>query len=374
MPERKFIMKKINWKSIIGWVVAVFVAGFIIYSNMREQKENAADQRHLVLILGAQTGPASPLTKYLHQGYDLALKDIQKEYGDIIRLQMEDSGGNPQKAITDFHKNKRDNMTLIIELSPVTKAIQPLLDGTFLTVASGVDYPKAAIPQKGIFRIYIDSASVMPVIMEQLQRRNLKRAGIFSFDDDSGLGFQTSFKNAFEKIGGEVVTIETFAMNQLDIRNQVYKALQANPEVIFVSGYGQTYISLFRILHEQGFKGLIVTPWAFTAPDVYQQLTEDEMKNVVIFAPHFNTTLTEAYNKHGHLTNIAYGYDALMLIANAYNMVQTGKASDMVSAMKKIKAYSGFAGNFQIKEDGNNTNDVIAYVIKDGKFIPAESD
>ena len=98
------------------------------------------------------------------------------------------------------------------------------------------------------------------------------------------------------------------------------------------------------------------------------------MKNILIFAPRFSATLTNTYKKPGHLTNVAYGYDALMLIAKAYNMVQIGQASDMVSAMKSIKDYSGFAGKFQIKEDGNNTNDVIAYKIRNGQFIPVESE
>ena len=31
-------MKKLNWKSIVGWGIAALVAGFIVYTNMQEQK------------------------------------------------------------------------------------------------------------------------------------------------------------------------------------------------------------------------------------------------------------------------------------------------------------------------------------------------
>ena len=367
-------MNKVNWKKVIGWGVAALVVVLLIYSNIQEQKKLSIG-KHIIIALEAKTGPAGALAKYSHQGYRMAVEDVKKKYGDIIELLEIDTGGNPQRAITEFHKLKRDNMSLIVELSSPAKAVSSVLDGSLLTIASPVDAPDVANPKKGVYRIYIGANSIIPVATKFIRDKGFITAATFTFDDDSGLGFRKEFKTAFTQAGGKVISEEIFTLSQHDgMREQVYKALQTKPEAVFIAGVGPTYAQLFRLLKEQGYKGLIVTSWAMTCPEIYEQLGKTA-DGVIVLAPNFQKDLAKRYeethNTKAYYENVAYGYDTIMLITEAYLSVQKGESKNMVEAMGKIKKHeSGFSGTFEILENGNITNDIAIYMMNNGNLIP----
>ena len=365
---------KINWKKVIGWTVAALVVIGVFFYNIYEQKKLSSG-RHIIIALEAKTGPAGALANYSHQGYRMAMEDIKKQYGDIIELLEVDTGGNSQRAITEFHKLKRDNMSLIVELSSPAKAISSLLDGSILTIASPVD-ADVANPERGIYRVYIGANAAIPTAVKLIRNRKLQTAATFTFDDDSGLGFRNEFRQAFSQIGGKVVSEQIFTLSQHDgMREQVYKTVTTNPDVIFIAGYGSTYLQLFRLLKEQGYKGLVITTWAMTSPEMYGQLG-NITDGVIVLTPDFQKELAkryeEKYKSEAYYTNIAYGYDSVMLVANAYLRVKNGEVKTMPEAVEKNKKYNGFSGTFEVLENGNIINNFAIYIMKDGKFVSIE--
>ena len=365
-----------NWKKVIGWGIAALVMGFVICMNILNH-QNRLNGRHVILALEAKTGPAGSMAKYSHQGYHMAIEDIKKQYGDIIELLEVDTGGSSQRAITEFHKLKGDNMSLLVELSSPTKAVSSLLNGSMLTIASPVDVPNIANPQKGIFRIYISADASIPTAVKFIREKGIKNVATFTFDDESGLGFKKKFKATFQQSGGNVVSEEVFTLSQHDgIREQIYKALKTKPEAIFIAGVGPIYAQLFRLLRQQEYQGLIVTTWAMTCPEIYEQLGTIA-DGVIVLAPQFQKDLTKRYEDTNHTkayyVNVAYGYDSIMLIADAYLSVQKGKSKTMAEAVKKMKDRHGFSGTFQILPNGDITNNISIYMMKNGKFFPIES-
>ena len=58
-------------------------------------------------------------------------------------------------------------------------------------------------------------------------------AGLY-VNDDYGLGFINVLKKEFEKLGGDLVNSETFDRNTIDLKTQLTKIKNSNPDAIFI--------------------------------------------------------------------------------------------------------------------------------------------
>ena len=89
---------------------------------------------------------------------------------------------------------------------------------------------------------------------------------------DGSLESEKGFRAAFEKAGGQIVATESFPFLASDLRPQVAKLLEARPDGIFVTGFGQGLITAINQLREGGWKGTICTDTAVVDPRVKKNL------------------------------------------------------------------------------------------------------
>ena len=64
-------MKKLNWKSIVGWGIAALVAGFIVYTNMQEQKALQNSGKKNVYAVLPLSGNTAIFGKTVKEAVDL---------------------------------------------------------------------------------------------------------------------------------------------------------------------------------------------------------------------------------------------------------------------------------------------------------------
>jgi len=152
------------------------------------------------------------------------------------------------------------------------------------------------------------------------------------------------FKKYVESKGVQVVAYESFGKDAKDYKAQLLKIIAKKPDAIFIPNYVQTNALAYKQARELGYKGTIIGNNTYTPPfaDLVGGAKIDE--NLVFL---FNIDmqgkdtkfLTDDYLKQFNgeqpAFNIAFGYDDVMIIANALSKVKDVK--DTVAVAKAIE-------------------------------------
>lgn len=164
-----------------------------------------------------------------------------------------------------------------------------------------------------------------------VEKLGIKTVGILY---DSSNAYATThaepFKKYMESNGVQVVAVETFGKDAKDYKAQLSKIIAKNPEGIFIPNYVQTNALAYKQARLLGYEGYIIGNNTYTAPfpDLVDGTRIDE-KLVFLFNLDMNGPdvkfLTDDYIKEHNgeqpAFNIAFGYDNVMIIANALSKV-----------------------------------------------------
>ena len=355
-------MKKALITICIIAVIALFGGrGYYLYRH-RPTDEN-------VIKIGAVlplTGPISTMGVEIKNALTLAEKKINSkaDKNDYhIKLVIEDGKYTSKDSINAFNKilsfNNVAGMlafgnTPTAQLVPmITKKQIPLV--AFGTGAS--DVPKMS---DWIFRAWIPvelQARVMAKYTTQVL--GLKKVAILAINDQSGNDSIKIFREYLQSYGGELVAVERFNVDTMDARNQVLKLMAAQPEGIFINGFGTAYISSINRLKEYQYQGYILTEISMVASNQMDQI--HNIENVIFLETMFdiqkNTGKTAEFVKeyketfHEEPTIVgAFAYEALMLYQQAIK--NSDDIKDLRKGFTSIKNYPSIVGNITYDQNG----------------------
>lgn len=162
-----------------------------------------------------------------------------------------------------------------------------------------------------------------------VEEMGIKTVGILY---DSSNAYAASHAGPFEDYmnehGVEVVGVETFGADAKDYKAQLSKLIAANPEGIFIPNYVQTNALAYVQARQLGYEGYIIGNNTYTPP--FSTLVEGTDIEKLVFLYNLDMYgdsvkhLTEAYKEEvgeEPAFNIAFGYDDVMIIANALRNV-----------------------------------------------------
>lgn len=147
------------------------------------------------------------------------------------------------------------------------------------------------------------------------------------------------FKKYMESKGIQVVAVESFGKDAKDYKAQLSKIIAKKPDGIYIPNYVQTNALAYKQARQLGYKGMIIGNNTYTAPfaDLVDGLPVDEnlvfLYNLDLYGPDVKF-LTEAYKaefKEEPAFNIAFGYDNVMIIANALRKVDDVKNAEKIA-------------------------------------------
>lgn len=210
---------------------------------------------------------------------------------------------------------------------------------------------------------------------------------------DSSNAYSTThaepFKKYMEDNGVDVVAYESFGKDAKDYRAQLSKIIAKKPDAIFIPNYVQTNALAYKQARQLGYNGVIIGNNTYTPP--FSELvggTKIDENLVFLFNLDMHGDnakfITEAYkdehNNEEPAFNIAFGYDDVMIIANALS-----KAEDVTDPVevaraieeetKEVQTASGKItlskenhrpigmGAYVAKYDSNNNIELIEYFI-----------
>ena len=368
-------MKKIKWKNIIGWTVAVLVAGFIVYSNMQEQKALQESGKRNIYALLPLTGGLAAIGQEYKTIIDSEMKDNDQPY-NIIYV---DSESNPMKGLTALQAAtvSEDKPIVFSFMSSVGSAVAPYIDkqnGFMFAVSSQSINADVTTYQQ----VATSLADQLDPLIKHIAS-HYKQLDIVYIMDEYGLAQKKYVVDALNKQGFTNIRELALPMNISDPRNEVVKLLSQNPEAVFVMGNPTLgYINLFKNLKEQNFKGAVLADACLSNPSVQNNIGTNA-NGVISLAMRIETESQLSAKEKAFKDKI----ESLGIKINSKPV----QAVDTLSLIKytlennlpferktyeNLKGWESSSGDTVSFKDGLSTYPTILSIYRDGKYYPVE--
>ena len=196
---------------------------------------------------------------------------------------------------------------------------------------------------------------------------------ILYVNDEAGVGAKEAFKTEFARYG-TVLIEESYEVTDTDIRNQIVKIMDKNPEAIFLFGNGPSWANAIKEIKELGYEGMILTNTAMFIPNFREIAGANAIEGVIftypfmdIDSPTSKAFVADYEERYGAFPPIeaAYGYDLILFIGLALEEKEGATLYDKLAAVREIE---GAFGKVNIEEDGDFKTKVGIGIIENGEI------
>ncbi|HSO19581.1 MAG TPA: branched-chain amino acid ABC transporter substrate-binding protein [Desulfosarcina sp.] len=338
-------------------------------------------------------GSMSPLTgPYASDGTDIkngvltAIQVFEEAGGvpgyDKIELFAQDTACDPKQAVAAA--NKLINLEVVGVIgaycSSSTIPASETLDEEdipMLTPAS----TNEMVTDRGLpymFRLCGRDDDQAPAAAKFLKEQ-LKAKTVFIVDDKTtySQGLADGVAKAAKELGIEVVEHDHVNQGDKDFAAVLTKAKAANADVFYMSLQGYSPGALMTLQAKRmGMTSQIVTQDAMFQPK-FMEVAKDAAEGVYLTYGFTDTTTPEykAFEKiyvpkYGPIAAYAtYAYDAATVLLKAIKAAGSTDPAKIKAEIMKME-FDGVAKHIKFKENGDSGSSYIAFVIKDGKFVP----
>ncbi|MEM4358364.1 MAG: ABC transporter substrate-binding protein [Candidatus Pacearchaeota archaeon] len=361
-----------NKKTLTIVAVVVVIVAIIVGINIyQSQKEPEVIKIGAILPL---TGPAASFGQYVKEGIDLAIEEIITKSNMKFSILYYDSKNDPKEAVSGYNKMVliEKPSVVIAALSSVASALAPLAISTN-TIQIYVDVAKPGVADgKYCFRVYPEANGTAGVIAEFVANTlRATKAAVILINDDYGRASLDVFKRRFEASGGKVVFIESYQLLQKDFRDILtkLKSVKPMPDVIYLNGYGPSFVTAVRQIREQGIKIQLVADVALGLPENLKGAGEAAEGTYFVdtdMSPEFIEKFIHKYGKEPS-SDAGYAYDIIKIL---YKIVQENPklTSNYISEQfRSLKDFPGVTGLITMKPNGDAELRFVVKQIIQGK-------
>lgn len=364
---RKFIKKG----SVSLSFICIFLSITMAYGN--ETIDIAA--------IYALTGVAAEANAYALKGAGHAVDEINSQGGVLgkkINLLLFDNQSTPIGSTIAAKKASEANVVAIVGPDWSSHAIavaRVAQDNGIPMISSSSTNPKTTRIGEFIFRAcFTDDFQGKVIARFARQDLNATTAVIFvDVTSDYSLKLSEIFQTNFEKLGGRIVLELEYKLKQPLFDKDVKKAVKAGADVIFIPGHDESgsiakqiqdakATSIFlggdgwgnAVFFRKGGSGLkrgyYSTHWSV-------HLDSDRSRGFV-----------EKYiSSETAVDNIALGYDAMMLLAEAIHRAQSLDRKKIRNAIAYTRSFRGVTGIIDFNEHGDPIKSAVFMEIRNGK-------
>lgn len=345
--------------------------------------------------IAALTGPTALSGLQEQKGAQMAVDELNAKggiNGKKLQLITYDFKGKVEDGVAAYKRLvQQDKVAAVVgtNFSNVNIAMSPVADQLEVPVVSNAIDPRATTPKAGEVYKYSFLAQPSSIAWGKMMAKvaldtlKAKRAAVLV---NNGLAYATSqadpFKEYFQSHGGQIVADENFAAGTTDFKALLTKIKTASPDVILVPQYAQEAGLAAVQARELGITATILGPNTFGAQD-YTSVAGRAAEGV-----HFvnNVDLTDAsfgdflkryeekYKEPVKTVNVLFGYDNVMIIADAIKRAGSAdpkKIRDALEQTKDVAILQG-DGKFTINAKIHRPHNMPVTVFKwqGGKAVP----
>ncbi|MCA1639660.1 MAG: ABC transporter substrate-binding protein [Acidobacteria bacterium] len=286
-------------------------------------------------VYGDLTGGTASFGQSTKNGVQLAVDEINAAggvNGRKITLVIEDDQGQPQQATTVVQKliNQDKVVALLGEVASTNSlAAAPVAQAAKIPMIT----PSSTNPQVTERGDYISRVCFIDPfqgsVMAKFATNTLKAKTAAVLGDNSSdysKGLTQFFEQQFVKLGGRVITKQTYAQKDQDFKAQLTAIRQQNPDVIYIPGYYGEVGIIARQARELGMNMPLLGGDGWDSPDLWK-LGGASLKNSYI-SNHYSAdnpapeiqNFVKAYNAKFNVAPdslAALAYDAAKVLADA---------------------------------------------------------
>lgn len=335
-------------------------------------------------LITDKVGPAKAYAEPVAQGAVFAVKELNARGGLLgrqIELLVEDDQGKPDVSATAARKlvDAGASFILSVSLTPATQQAQSVTLETktpHMTPSNSGDTLTTQIANPNFWQTGPLASTQIATLLSYARNKNYKRVALIT--ENSALGQLTNqfFKAGLEKSGIQVVSEEVVPGGSTSADAQMQKVRASNADALFMTGVTVPENALIlRAYRQLGLKMPILANYNLSIP-VYSSIAKGLLDGVV-FVDAFDPAKAEtrrfidAYKKDTGVDpyNLnGYGYDGLMLVADAIKRAGSAdkdKVRDAMQATRNLQGVMGGVGTSYGFADGRRTGfDVNGMVVR----------
>ncbi|MDO8625380.1 MAG: ABC transporter substrate-binding protein, partial [Candidatus Diapherotrites archaeon] len=178
-------------------------------------------------------------------------------------------------------------------------------------------------------------------------------------DDAAAKAFLDSFSKRFEALGGKIIASESFEKNATDVRTQIFKIKQANPQNVLILGFPAETGAVLKQSKEIGLDARFFEGFEVMSDPQVAQIAQDAVNgvyNIQTAAPSgalpgaFAADYSKAYGAAPPYY-AAEGYDAVYLYKDA---IKSGLSTERIkAALYATKDFTGASGTLSFDANGD---------------------
>lgn len=326
---------------------------------------------------GSLTGSEATFGQSTSQGIRLAIKEFNAAgglNGRMIALKEYDTKGDAKEAtlaVTRLVKSDKVTAVLGEVASGLSLAGGPVCqEGGVPMISPSSTNPRVTQVGDMIFRVcFIDP--FQGYVCAKFARENLKAAKAALLYDQKApysVGLAQEFKKNFAKLGGKIVTEQTYTGGDQDFSAQLTTIRGEKPDVIFIPGY---YTDVGNIAIQTRKLGV-------TAPLLGGDGWDSEQLGKIAgkaiegsyYSNHYAPDQDDARVKEfiakykadfGSTPDglAALGYDAAKLLFDAMKRAKSLGGKDLAAAIAATRDFQGVTGNISIDAQRNATKPAV---------------
>ena len=309
--------------------------------------------------------------------------------GRKIDVVIEDDKGSPEEAARLTGKLiDQDKVIAIIAggTSGNSRAAAPKAQSSRVPFISPSS-TDPAVTQAGdyIFRAcFVDS--FQGEVMASFAANTLKAkkaAVLFDFNSTYGRGLTNFFAVSFQKLGGQIVSEQSYTQGDPDFKGQLSTIRSAEPDVLYIPGYYADVALIAKQARMIGLTQPLLGADGWDAPELWQ-LGGDALNGSYI-STHYSIddpspaiqTFVEGYKqRYQNLlpdAHAALAYDAARLLFDAISRAGTIDSSKLRDALAQTKNFGGVTGIINMDPDRNAVKPAVVLKLQDVRFIYQET-
>ena len=329
------------------------------------------------------SGLGSQIGQWILNGAETAAEQLAASGSQKFTVVAEDSQWNPQKGVEGFNKlTNVDKVDVLLSGgSSVMQAIAPIADERKLVLMNvGAQSPNMAGIGKFTFSALqlsdFDTAVLAKYAYNTLKYRKIATLYV---NNDTGKFNQAALADFFKAAGGTITAQEAFKSNETNYGVQIAKIRATSPDAIYVVGtpaelpFAVKQIRQFApnvpVLSYAAVESKeFLTAAGDSANDIIYTTTafDPASKDPAIVA--FAKAYEAKYREKPTSPYIGYGYDAVMIIAQAMKQNGGNVGEPLRARIYTIRRFPGITGENVFRDDGTVAKDIAVRKIDNGIF------
>ena len=326
----------------------------------------------MIGAMDALTGVAESYGNPLLQAKLLAVEEINAAggiNGRQLKLIVEDSKCAAQDAITAYSKlTDVEGVKIILgtTCSGSMLGVAPLAenDGVILFSASATS-PDIASAGDYIFRTAINDLLLGTDMGNTLWVDGVRKIVTMTEATDYAEGTRRTAVEQFEKLGGSVLTAESYSSDVIDFRSQLTKLFNENPDALLLAAQGEfSGGTIIKQARELGYEGPIYSEIVPTGPEALS-IAGDAATGLKAIVP--NPDLNSAAGKeflanfrarYGVVASLPWfqgsAYDDVFIAAECLRQINDDQDADAFKDCLYSITWSGAIGDdYSFDENGD---------------------